>query len=97
MLIFVKHLLCSHLQLITNDKFKSVQHRARVARTNPRISVAALFFPTLANQVKPYGPIKELLSEKDPPAYRETNVQEYVAYQRSNGPYASASLAHFKL
>ncbi|XVF71971.1 hypothetical protein PTKIN_Ptkin12aG0083400 [Pterospermum kingtungense] len=85
------------MQLITNDKLKSVQHRVAVTRTNPRVSVAALFFPSVPNMVKPYGPIKQLVSEKNPPLYRGTNVQEYVAFQRSKAPYASSSLPHFKL
>ncbi|XVE72967.1 hypothetical protein DITRI_Ditri11bG0080100 [Diplodiscus trichospermus] len=85
------------MQLITNDKFKSVEHRAGVGRTNPRISAAALFVPTFANLEKPYGPIKELLSEKDPPIYRETSVKEYVACHKSKPTYGSLSLSQFKL
>lgn len=60
-------------------------------------TVASFFFPSTANQAKPYGPIKELLSGKDPPIHRVTSVEEYVAYHRSKGPTESASLPHFKL
>ncbi|XP_022758378.1 1-aminocyclopropane-1-carboxylate oxidase homolog 6-like [Durio zibethinus] len=85
------------MQLITNDKFKSAQHRVRVVPTNTRVSIASFFFPTFANQGKPFGPIKELLSEKDPPIYRETSLQEYITYMKSKGPNPSASLPHFKV
>ncbi|XVF21616.1 hypothetical protein REPUB_Repub12eG0105500 [Reevesia pubescens] len=85
------------MQLITNDKFKSVQHRARVVRSNSRVSIASLFFPATANLGKPYEPIRELLSVKDPPIYRETSLQEYVAYHTSKGPTSSSSLPHFKV
>ncbi|OMP09304.1 Oxoglutarate/iron-dependent dioxygenase [Corchorus olitorius] len=84
------------MQLITNDKFKSIEHRARVVQSRSRISIAAFFFPTSANMVKPYGPIKELVSEKDPPIYRETSVGEYFStyFQQPKG---SIALPHFKL
>ncbi|PSS34896.1 1-aminocyclopropane-1-carboxylate oxidase [Actinidia chinensis var. chinensis] len=50
------------LQLITNDKFKSVEHRV-VANYDPRVSVACFFTGLLAS-TKQYEPIKELVSEK---------------------------------
>lgn len=65
--------------LITNDRFRSVEHRVLVGRVGPRVSVACFFYPSTMNKVKPYEPIKEFLFD-DPPIYRATSVAEYMAY-----------------
>ncbi|KAL9358746.1 hypothetical protein Peur_046869 [Populus x canadensis] len=86
------------MQLITNDRFKSVEHRVLVGQVGSRTSVACLFYPGTANyNSKPYGAIKELLSDNNPPRYRETNMAEYMAYVRSRALDCSSNLSHFKL
>ncbi|XP_061355358.1 1-aminocyclopropane-1-carboxylate oxidase homolog 1-like [Gastrolobium bilobum] len=83
------------LQLVTNDKFKSVEHRVVANHVGPRVSVASFFSTCLSPSAKRYGPIKDLLSEDDPPKYRETTVHDYVAYSAAGrfGP----TLPYFKI
>lgn len=85
------------LQLISNDKFKSVEHRVVANCEGPRVSVACFFSTSLAPSTKLYGPIKELLSEYNPPKYRETTVQEYVSYSYSKGLDGTSPLPHFRI
>ncbi|KAK2647245.1 hypothetical protein Ddye_022440 [Dipteronia dyeriana] len=85
------------LQLITNDKFISVKHRVVANRAGPRVSVASFFSTDRLTCPRLYGPIKELLSEENPPKYRETSVQEYVAYFRAKGLDGTSALLHYKL
>ncbi|AET01272.1 putative deacetoxyvindoline 4-hydroxylase [Medicago truncatula] len=86
------------LQLITNDKFKSVVHRVLANTVGPRISVACFFSTGLKASSKLYGPMKELLSEDNPPKYKETTVADYVAYYfRAKGVDGTSALEHYKI
>ncbi|KAK4373529.1 hypothetical protein RND71_008913 [Anisodus tanguticus] len=83
--------------LLSNDKFKSAEHRVLAKHIGPRISVACFFTTQLQPFDKLYGPIKELLSDENPPLYKETTVRNYVSYYNSNGLGARPSLLHFRL
>ncbi|XP_048140620.1 1-aminocyclopropane-1-carboxylate oxidase homolog 1-like [Rhodamnia argentea] len=85
------------LQLITNDRFKSVQHRVVANSAGPRISVACFFSTSFQPSSKLFGPIRELLSEDNPPIYRETTVRDYLVYFKEHGLDGTSPLRHFKL
>ncbi|XP_074281798.1 1-aminocyclopropane-1-carboxylate oxidase homolog 1-like [Silene latifolia] len=85
------------LQLITNDKFKSVEHRVLANTKGPRISVATFFTTGYQPTTRVYGPIKELVSESDPPRYRETSVKEYATFYKNKGLDGTSALQHFRL
>ncbi|KAL9687974.1 hypothetical protein QQ045_032386 [Rhodiola kirilowii] len=85
------------LQLISNDKFKSVEHRVVANHVGPRVSVACFVTPHLYPTGRVYGPIEELLSDTNPPIYRETTIPEYVKYFYKKGLDGKSKLIHFKL
>uniref|UniRef100_A0A1J3D436 Putative 2-oxoacid dependent dioxygenase n=1 Tax=Noccaea caerulescens TaxID=107243 RepID=A0A1J3D436_NOCCA len=83
-------------KLLSNDKFVSVEHRILANRDKElRISVGAFFVhPSPGSRL--YGPIKELLSEENPPKYRDTHVQlsnHYVARSLDG----NSSLRHLRI
>ncbi|XP_056169901.1 1-aminocyclopropane-1-carboxylate oxidase homolog 1-like [Syzygium oleosum] len=84
------------LQLISNDIFKSAEHRVLANNVGPRVSVACFFYMAASPSPRLYGPIKELISEGDPPKYRETTIMEYVSRYSARGDETSA-LQMFKL
>ncbi|KAK7350512.1 hypothetical protein VNO77_09211 [Canavalia gladiata] len=85
------------LQLITNDRLKSVEHQVVANHVGPRISVACFFCTGARASSKLCGPIKELLSEDNPPKYRETSVADYVLYYRAKGLDGTSALSHYRI
>ncbi|KAL3506077.1 hypothetical protein ACH5RR_031459 [Cinchona calisaya] len=85
--------------LVTNDKFRSVRHRVLANKIGPRISVASFVRPQYGEGYlsRLYGPIEELLSEENPPVYRETTIEDYTKCFLMKAMDGNAALSHFKL
>ncbi|KAL6343373.1 hypothetical protein AAG906_024738 [Vitis piasezkii] len=87
------------LQFVSNGNFKSSEHRVLAKNVGPRISVACFFRKIIPveNTTRLYGPIKELLSEDNPPIYRQENFpNEYLMHYNSKGLDGTSSLLRFK-
>ncbi|KAJ4834008.1 hypothetical protein Tsubulata_003985 [Turnera subulata] len=72
-------------QLITNDKLKSVLHRVLPTHTASRVSVVSLFSTYDRNFDTVFGPIKELISEENPPLYRDLMIRDYIYHFTQKG------------
>ncbi|KAH6811512.1 hypothetical protein C2S51_025274 [Perilla frutescens var. frutescens] len=85
------------MQIISNDKFISVEHRVVAQPVGPRISVACFFTPSMAAAAKPFAPIKEILSDENPAVYREFMFREYCQYYKIKGQDVVSALPHYKI
>uniref|UniRef100_M1BFV7 1-aminocyclopropane-1-carboxylate oxidase homolog n=1 Tax=Solanum tuberosum TaxID=4113 RepID=M1BFV7_SOLTU len=85
------------LQLLSNDKYISVEHRAISNKVGSRLSVASFFGESPWQSSKLYGPITELLSEENPPKYRSTTVKDHTSYLHNRGVDGTSALSRYKI
>jgi len=89
------------LQLISNDRFKSVEHRVvAMSPAAARVSVACFFRTTgAAASTRAYGPIAVATDENEPPLprYRSVTVAEFLAHYRDKGLDGRSALGRFSL
>ncbi|EEC76585.1 hypothetical protein OsI_14432 [Oryza sativa Indica Group] len=83
------------LQLVSNDLFRSVEHRvlATTAAAEPRLSVACFFRPDYAC-TSVYAPVT---TTPPPPLYRSTTMPEFLSHYRAKGLDGRSALHHFRI
>ncbi|TKW00286.1 hypothetical protein SEVIR_8G098900v4 [Setaria viridis] len=90
------------LQLMSNDRFKSVEHRvvAVGAAGPPRVSVACFFRPRgVAASTRVYGPIvmDAAAGPRSPPRYRSITAEEFINHYMDKGLVGKSALDHFRI
>lgn len=90
------------MQLVSNGRFRSVEHRvlANRSRDTARVSVAAFCSTDVIRSTRVYGPIEALLTSSDgsnPPVYRSVTIHEYLAHFLKKGLDGRHTLDHFLL
>ncbi|XP_023739965.1 1-aminocyclopropane-1-carboxylate oxidase homolog 1 [Lactuca sativa] len=85
------------LQLISNDKVFSAQHRVLANKIGPRVSVASFFTTGDLQTSMVCEPIKELISEENPAKYRSITVKEYHEHFNTKGLNGISALLRFKI
>ncbi|CAN8247814.1 unnamed protein product [Cochlearia groenlandica] len=85
------------MQLITNDKFVSLEHRVRANIEGPRISIASFLSSNHIPNSTVYGPIKELLSEENPAKYKDFTIPEYTQGYLKNAFDGKSFLPNYKI
>ncbi|KAK1356709.1 1-aminocyclopropane-1-carboxylate oxidase-like [Heracleum sosnowskyi] len=85
------------MQVITNDKFKSVEHRVLASSDEPRVSATCFLYASSQSIQKPFGPIKELISDTNPCIYKQVFPLEYANFYQTRALDGSSTLSHYKL
>lgn len=75
--------VADQLQVLSNDRYKSVHHRAVTNEKKKRVSLAMFCGPSEDQIV---APIKELVDENNPPLYRSYTFGEFIQqYRKQEG------------
>lgn len=69
------------MQVLTNGKYKSVEHRAVANDQRDRLTIVTFYAP---NYVVELGPMPEFVNEKNPSKYKRYNHGEYSKHYTTN-------------
>jgi isopenicillin N synthase-like dioxygenase len=84
------------LQLVSNDRFKSVEHRVVASSVGPRVSVACFFRTNGAAAAA--SVLAPIVTDGDGKVrYRSTTVEELLRHSRAKGLDGTSALQHFRI
>lgn len=86
------------LQMMSNDEYKSVEHRVVMnTQEEARVSIALFFNPGKRGDSDFYGPLPELVSPENPAKYRNLTIPEFLETFFSRELASKVLLEHFKV
>ncbi|EAZ36518.1 hypothetical protein OsJ_20854 [Oryza sativa Japonica Group] len=86
------------LQIMSNDKYKSVEHRVVMkSHEEARVSSAIFYNPGKRGDSVFYGPLPDLISSGNPPKYRNFTMSEFLGAFFKRDLASKALIEHFKI
>ncbi|KAL2927560.1 Protein DMR6-LIKE OXYGENASE 1 [Bienertia sinuspersici] len=86
------------LQVWSNDKYESVEHRVMVNSDKERLSIPFFFYPAHYIMVKP---LEEMVDDQNPPKYKEYNWGAFFAAKRNSNlkklDVENLQISHFRI
>ncbi|KAM1086696.1 hypothetical protein ACFX2B_012177 [Malus domestica] len=82
------------IEVLTNGKYKSVEHRAVTHKEEDRLSIVTFYAPSYEIEV---GPMAELVDENNPCKYRRYNHGEYSKHYVTNKLQGKKTLEFAKI
>ncbi|XP_077218955.1 protein LATERAL BRANCHING OXIDOREDUCTASE 1-like [Tasmannia lanceolata] len=82
------------MEVLTNGKYKSIEHRAVTNKDVDRLSIVTFYAPRYDLEL---GPLPELVDETHPPMYRRYNHGEYSRHYVTNKLKGKKSLDYCKI
>ncbi|CAI9118773.1 OLC1v1020383C1 [Oldenlandia corymbosa var. corymbosa] len=82
------------IEVLTNGKYKSVEHRAVTHKEKDRLSIVTFYAPSYDVEI---GPMAEMVDENNPPKYRRYNHGEYSKNYVTNKLQGKKSLEFAKI
>ncbi|CAN1796046.1 1-aminocyclopropane-1-carboxylate oxidase homolog 1 [Linum perenne] len=103
---FVEHTDIDFLTVILQDEIGGLQvkrHNSwidvplKAQKVGPRITNATFFGHATSKSTRMYGPIKELVSENNPPIYKEITIRDFFVASYKKGIDGTSLLPRLKL
>ncbi|KAG8371057.1 hypothetical protein BUALT_Bualt13G0047300 [Buddleja alternifolia] len=82
------------LQIMSNDKYKSMEHRVFVSGSKNRVSVPVFANPSSDSVI---GPLSEVVEAGEKPVYREVVYSDYFSYFFSKGHDGKQTIDYAKI
>ena len=81
-------------QVLTNGRYRSVEHRAVTNKETDRLSVVTFYAPSYDVEL---GPVPELVNDQQPCRYRRFNHGEYSRHYVTNKLQGKKTLEFAKI
>jgi isopenicillin N synthase-like dioxygenase len=83
--------------VVSNDNYKSVEHRVVIKhREDARVSIALFFNPAKRDESDIFGPLPQLVTVDTSAQYRCFSVPEFMNFRREFG-HGRSSIERFKI